>query len=255
MSTNSVKVRNITLEGGKPSVCSPLTGKNETELLEEVQAILDKKPDVIEWRADFFTDIADSDAVVQTASRLREKLEDIPILFTIRSVNEGGQDIGMDEPVKVELLKTICKTECIDLIDYEIGNDEKDIKELKQASQKHNVKLVLSFHNFTETPSEQDMLKKLQQAASYGADIGKLAVMPQMMSDVLAVLQVTQTANQELHIPIITMSMGTDGGLTRLVGWKFGSAMTFAVGSKSSAPGQIPIEVVRQLEGYLTYDN
>nr|WP_281280550.1 type I 3-dehydroquinate dehydratase [Salibacterium salarium] len=53
MSSKSVKVRNVTLEGGKPSVCSPLTGKNEAELLEEAQAIFEKKPDVIEWRVDF----------------------------------------------------------------------------------------------------------------------------------------------------------------------------------------------------------
>ena len=38
------------------------------------------------------------------------------------------------------------------------------------------------------------------------------------------------------------MSMGPYGSLTRLFGWTFGSALTFAVGASSSAPGQVPIE-------------
>nr|WP_281280555.1 type I 3-dehydroquinate dehydratase [Salibacterium salarium] len=191
---------------------------------------------------------------MNAAATLRNKLGNIPILFTIRSEKEGGQRIGMDESAKVELMTKVCESGHIDLIDYETGNNEQDIKKIQKAAQQYNVKLVLSFHHFTKTPSEEEMMKKLQQAAAYEADVGKIAVMPETMSDVLAVLQVTQTASEELEIPIITMSMGADGGLTRLIGWKFGSAMTFAVGDKSSAPGQIPIEVVRQLEGYLGYD-
>jgi 3-dehydroquinate dehydratase-1 len=38
------------------------------------------------------------------------------------------------------------------------------------------------------------------------------------------------------------MSMGPFGSLTRLFGWAFGSALTFAVGASSSAPGQVPVE-------------
>jgi len=44
---------------------------------------------------------------------------------------------------------------------------------------------------------------------------------------------------------MITMSMGPLGSLTRMAGWMFGSTVSFAVGEKSSAPGQIPIEELR----------
>ncbi|WPC68961.1 type I 3-dehydroquinate dehydratase [Rhodoferax ferrireducens] len=43
-------------------------------------------------------------------------------------------------------------------------------------------------------------------------------------------------------MPLSCMSMGPYGSLTRLFGWTFGSALTFAVGASSSAPGQVPIE-------------
>ncbi|MFB4163183.1 type I 3-dehydroquinate dehydratase [Alteribacillus sp. JSM 102045] len=255
MGSKEVKVRNTTLAGGKPTVCSALVGKNEAELLEQAETVVTKQPDVVEWRVDFFEKINDFDAVVNTASSLRSKLGDLPLIFTIRSIKEGGQEIPLDERAKVELLKKVCETKSADLIDYEVENEKEAIKDIQQAAQHHDVKLILSFHDFNETPSEKEMLNKLEKASSYKADIGKLAVMPNNMSNVLSVLQITENAHNDLDIPVITMSMGADGALTRLVAWKFGSALTFAVGSKSSAPGQIPIEVVKQLEGYLSDDS
>jgi 3-dehydroquinate dehydratase I len=128
------------------------------------------------------------------------------------------------------------------------------LREVREAAQQNGVKLILSYHNFEATPSKAYMLGKLYSSEFHGGDIGKIAVMPNSMEDVLNVLQVTHEASRHVHIPIITMSMGTQGALTRLIGWKFGSALTFAVGSQSSAPGQIPIEVMQQVERYVTDD-
>jgi 3-dehydroquinate dehydratase-1 len=59
------------------------------------------------------------------------------------------------------------------------------------------------------------------------------------------VLSATLEASQKLDIPLISMSMGAYGTLTRLFGWTCGSAMSFAVGVAASAPGQVPIEDLR----------
>ena len=45
-------------------------------------------------------------------------------------------------------------------------------------------------------------------------------------------------ARETLDIPLISMSMGGVGSLSRIMGWVYGSAATFAVGKSSSAPGQ-----------------
>ena len=80
-----------------------------------------------------------------------------------------------------------------------------------------------------------------------GADIAKVAVMPKNYKDVLILLNATLKARTEhLEIPIITMSMGPEGGVTRLAGGLFGSDLTFAIGKEASAPGQIPIGDLRQ---------
>ena len=89
------------------------------------------------------------------------------------------------------------------------------------------------------------MVHRIIEAEVEGADIAKLAVTPQAADDVLVLLQATLSASQRVQIPVITMSMGGIGAVTRLCGWLYGSVMTFAVGKGSSAPGQIPIEDLR----------
>ena len=61
----------------------------------------------------------------------------------------------------------------------------------------------------------------------------------------LTLLAATQAASQTVALPLISMSMGAYGSLSRMVGWAFGSTVTFAVGKSSSAPGQVPIEELR----------
>jgi 3-dehydroquinate dehydratase-1 len=84
--------------------------------------------------------------------------------------------------------------------------------------------------------------QRFTQAQEMGADIAKVAVMPQDMQDVLALLAATLAASRELDIPVAGMSMGGLGSITRLCGGAFGSALTFAIGQGASAPGQMPIE-------------
>ena len=79
-----------------------------------------------------------------------------------------------------------------------------------------------------------------------GAHIAKAAVMPNSQRDVLVLLNATLKARTEaLQIPIITMSMGKLGIVTRIAGGLFGSDITFAAGKEASSPGQIPIGKLR----------
>jgi 3-dehydroquinate dehydratase-1 len=70
------------------------------------------------------------------------------------------------------------------------------------------------------------------------------AVLPKK-PDVLTLLGATYAASQLLPIPLISMSMGPYGSLSRMIGFVYGSALTWAVGKSSSAPGQVPIEDLR----------
>ena len=105
--------------------------------------------------------------------------------------------------------------------------------------------LILSYHNFQATPDAAALLATFAEAERCGADIAKVAVMPRSPEDVLTLMGATWRASETLGIPLIGMSMGPLGAVSRMASGVFGSALTFAVGESSSAPGQIPIEALR----------
>lgn len=81
----------------------------------------------------------------------------------------------------------------------------------------------------------------------FGADIGKLAVTPNNERDVLRLMELTRRANAFVSMPIITMSMGDLGKISRLAGGTTGSVMTFGSLSNASAPGQLPVKALKQI--------
>ena len=107
--------------------------------------------------------------------------------------------------------------------------------------------MVGSNHDFDKTPDYEDLIYRLRKMQDMGADIPKIAVMPQNHNDVLTLLSATETMSSiYADRPIITMSMSAAGVISRLCGEVFGSAMTFGAVGRVSAPGQIPVEQLNQ---------
>ena len=230
---------------GHALICTPLVARTADGVRAELQAILPKHPDLIEWRVDFFEEIHDPIRVVEVARAIRQAAGSIPIIFTRRAAHEGGEPISIDETAVITLYEKIFASGAVDIIDYELSQAATNRARLRTVSRAHEVSMIMSCHNFTSTPGPTALVEKLMEAERDGADIAKLAVMPQTAGDVLVLLEATLAASQRIQIPLITMSMGAMGAMTRLCGWMVGSAVTFAVGESSSAPGQIPIDDLR----------
>lgn len=227
--------------GRFPAICAPLVGRTQERLLAEAAVVAAKRPDIIEWRVDFFEGIGDTPRVVETARRIKQAAGGIPLLFTRRSAREGGEPIALSEAQVIALYESMCRAGDVDIVDFEMGNDPADVRQVRELSRAHGIQLILSFHDFAATPPVDTLKQRFAQAAQLGADVAKVAVMPQGMDDVLALLTATLQSSGELKIPLVSMSMGRYGAITRMCGWAFGSAMTFAVGESSSAPGQMEI--------------
>jgi len=228
-----------------PAIITPLVGKTLAEILGEVSAIVPKKPDLLEWRIDFFEAIGDVKAVVDVAQAIRQAAGGIPVLLTRRNVTEGGVAIPIAEPAVVAMYVAVCEARCVEMIDYELSNAPENLKRLRDVSAANGVTMIMSYHNFQLTPDADTLDSKFAAAERLGANVAKVAVMPTNEQDVLALLAATDRARQALKIPLISMSMGGVGSLSRIMGWVYGSAATFAVGKSSSAPGQIAIEDLR----------
>jgi type I 3-dehydroquinase len=124
-----ITLRGKPLAGGvTPVICTPLIGDSREELLAEVAAVLPMQPDVIEWRADYFAALADTDQVIDTARALKVASRGLPILFTCRAASEGGRIVSLSEPRVVQLYEAVSAARCVDLIDYELSQFSVDAR-------------------------------------------------------------------------------------------------------------------------------
>ena len=72
--------------------------------------------------------------------------------------------------------------------------------------------------------------------------------MPQTKMDVLRLLEATLLLSERSKAqPVITMSMGELGQVSRVIGSFSGSALTFGSLQQASAPGQIEVETLAQM--------
>lgn len=242
MNVNPVLVRNIEIGSGMPKVCVPIVEKTREDILSTAKAICSTEADLVEWRADWYEDVSAFSEVIKTADMLRSILGETPLLFTFRSAREGGEkELSLES--YAALLESVAKTGFVDLIDVEVFSGDDAVKNIIQTAHAHGIKVIASNHDFEGTPAREELVARLCKMQDLGADILKIAVMPQTRSDVLTLLSVTEEmSSRHTSRPVITMSMGRTGTLSRLCGEVFGSAVTFASFGKVSAPGQIAIE-------------
>ena len=240
-----VTVRNTVIGGARPLVCLPLVAQDIDALLGQAKELVKLQPDLLEWRVDAFDKVTEVGECREALRRLRQVIGDIPLIFTCRIDREGGFK-AIPEEKRLELITSLMATGLLDLVDVELCSGTEFLAAVRQAATAHGSKLIFSHHNFQETPDEAFIIGKLLEGQNAGADITKLAVMPKSYADVLTLLTATNKArNGAVTIPIVTMAMGAEGVVTRLAGGLFGSDITFAIGSKASAPGQVPIGELR----------
>ena len=237
----TVKVRNIEIGAGIPKICVPIVGVTREDILEAAKAITSTKADVVEWRVDWYEDIFYFAKTEETMKALREVLGETPILFTFRTSKEGGEK-AIEVADYAKLNKEIAATGSVDLVDVEAFTGDEVVKEIIEAAHACGVKVVASNHDFDKTPDKDDIVGRLRKMQDLGADIPKIAVMPQSKLDVLTLLSATEEMNRlYADRPIITMSMAGTGVISRLCGEVFGSALTFGAAGKASAPGQMGV--------------
>jgi 3-dehydroquinate dehydratase-1 len=242
----TIRVRSgIIGSGREPLICTPLVGRTAVALRGELGVATGKAPDIIEWRADFFGGIADTDDVLATARALADAARGIPLLFTVRSAREGGQPVPLTDAQRTALVLAVAESGTAELIDFEMSASMEHVGQVRAAARASGTQLILSFHDFRATPDVAAIYGKFERAHALGGDVAKVAVMPNDPGDVLALLEATFKAHTSLELPLIGISMGALGIASRVLGWMFGSAVTFAEGEGSSAPGQLPIDELK----------
>lgn len=255
---NTVTVRGVSIGEGCPKICIPIVGTTEEEIIKAAGMFHNLPVDVAEWRVDWFEEAEDRDRVMEVLALLRKELQNIPILFTFRTLEEGGQRFLSPEDYE-HLNQAAAESGCADLIDVELLMEEKMAQSLVEAIHRAGAKVIMSSHDFQKTPSQKEIIEQMCRMQELGADIPKIAVMPQNERDVLTLLSATEEMRDVYaDRPIITMSMSSKGVISRVAGETFGSAMTFGAAKRASAPGQLDVEdldrILHILHSYLQND-
>ena len=191
MKTKTVLLRGVEIGAGRPKIIVPIVGKTEQEILDKAAELVQAKPDVVEWRVDYFQGVGDVQRVVDTARELNEALGEIPILFTFRTKREGGEkEIGMED--YTALNRAVAQSSYVDAVDVEIFSGDEVVRKNIAAIHDAGAAVVGSSHEFHRTPEHAELIYRLRKMQDMGADILKVAVMPQNKADVLTLLSATE---------------------------------------------------------------
>ena len=243
----TVTVRDMTIGTGMPKICVPIVGGSREDILEQAAAIRNSPADLVEWRVDCLHGISTLSllTVLTFLSELRKTLGDLPLLFTFRTSKEGGErDLSPRD--YEELYKSALSSGLVDLLDVELSHGEAVVSRLLHIAHDKGVPVIVSSHDFEKTPPREDIVETLKTMEKWGADIAKVAVMPQSEEDVETLLNATQDFRKTARIPAITISMGERGMVSRLSGEVYGSDVTFGTVGAGSAPGQMDAVLLKQ---------
>ena len=244
--TKPIQIKNLMIGSGIPKICVPLTGTTKEKICQEAEAAKKAAADLVEWRADFFEGLLDPEACRKVLEDLAEILGETPLLFTIRTSEEGGNIAISLEDYKACNLNA-AKSGKADLVDVEVMGNPQEKATLVADLQKEGTKVIASSHDFHKTDSQEILLNRFREMEKSGADILKMAVMPHGFEDVAAIMEATNAMRQECEKPLVSMAMGSIGSITRISGENFGSGITFGTVGAASAPGQFPIGELRSL--------
>lgn len=246
-SITPVQVKDVTIGEGAPKIIVPVTGRTPVDLCAQVDALAGRPADIVEWRVDFFDALGDPASVLTQARALADQLGGTPLLATCRTAHEGGE-VTIGDDAYADLNVALAESGAVDLVDVEYRRGRSAVERIVASAHARHVAVVASNHDFDATPPKDEIVARLRAMQSLGADICKIAVMPRSTADVLTLLDATRTMHEDhADRPLITMSMGGLGVVSRIAGQVFGSAATFGMVGTPSAPGQVDASELRSL--------
>ena len=224
-----------------------------------IESALEKSPDLIEFRFDYI-----NEAEFITHSLLKELMSTIPpkipIIFTFRRKQEGGQyNLSKNERLKV--LRHLIEVKP-DYLDIEINSESKVLKSLIDLAYENKVKLIFSYHDFEKSITYEETAeilkrfdKKLKHELSINVDkingsIFKIIFTAQDFDDNVQILNTCKKLYQQ-DKKFVCFAMGELGILSRVLCVKFGSLWTYGSLEEKTAPGQIKIEKIREIHQLL----
>ncbi|EPH1644681.1 type I 3-dehydroquinate dehydratase [Acinetobacter baumannii] len=225
----------------------PITAKTKEQALAQAQVIANTADaDLAEFRIDLLSFASDTKQVIALGHELKKILGNKPMIATIRTKNEGSQ-LEISDADYGKTYQAYLKNPFMDRLDVEMFRDQKVVSEIVQKAHQKKVLVVMSNHDFQKTPSQDEIEKRLLKQDQMGADVLKIAVMPKSKQDVFTLMNATLKVSQQTTKPLLTMSMGQLGTISRVATANMGGSYSFGMIGQASAPGQIDVTKLKQI--------
>ena len=206
-------------------LCVPITATTTEEFLMDMKAA-SELADIVELRLDYINNIKAVD--IETLIRAKAR----PVIATCRPEREGGKFTGTENERTALLEKAVDSgAEYVD-IEHDV---ERDL--INKFRKKAGTKIIGSYHNFSETPTDAELKEIYKRLTGIGADVVKIVTFAHNITDNIHIFRLLEYA----HIPTIAFCMGALGQISRILAPKYGSFLSFASleKGKESAPGQL----------------
>ena len=212
--------------------CASVAEKTPKRLKQTLTKAL-KKSDYAEIRFDFLNPNTVPDALQLIRKDLRK------CVCTLRPVSEGGKFSG-SEKNRISIMKLIAEYNPF-LLDIELNTLTKN-KNLRRYLKNTGTGILVSWHNFKQTPGISALKKKLAQMKKFSNNI-KIVTMAKSINDATQVLSLYKNNDTEL----IAFSMGNYGRVSRILCLFLGSPYTYVSLGKPVAPGQFSVDEVKSI--------
>jgi 3-dehydroquinate dehydratase / shikimate dehydrogenase len=220
-----------------PRVCVAVTGPDAAEMVEKAEALV-RDNSFIEFRLDYLSKPA---LALPKIRRFIEAHPGTSLIATCRRAVNGGKFRGSIAS-QLDLLSKAATTGC-QLVDVELQTASKCKPEQLQKL-RAKAALILSFHDFRGTRKLDETLEKMQ---AYAADFYKVVSTATTLSDNVEMIKFLSREGDKHSL--VSMCMGEQGIISRVLGVRAGSVFTFASAGvgEETAPGQVTAQELRSV--------
>jgi len=235
--------------------------------IKEVKSIINKaiksKPNLIELRFDYVTDIQNI-----SIDFVKELLKIIQphaaVIFTLRDSSEGGH-LKINPKERSKILKILINSKP-DYLDIEMNTDISILEEIITLAFQNEIKIIFSYHNFEKTMEFDESIKLLQNfneklyreldldSKRLKENIYKVIFTAQNFEDNLIALRLCKELSKS-NQKIISFCMGPLGVLSRIICVLAGSFLTYAFLDEETASGQINIKEMQEIYNLPLYSS
>ena len=214
-------------------ICVSIGAKTIKELSSSIKKALDLS-DFLEIRFDFLEQ-SDLSSAIKITNLVKSRS-----VFTLRPLKQHGEFRG-NESERIEILKKLYDVHPMLLdVEYDTIINNTSLNNYLQ----NKSKVLISWHNFFNTPSDEYLEKKINDMKKFSNNI-KVVTMAKNVNDSFRLLNLYdkfKTSN------LITFAMGDYGIISRILCTIYGkSPFTYASLEKTIAPGQLSVIEMRRI--------